>query len=195
MLLYSFFLCSFLTNPGLIVRPAGGPYNSVLDKNLDGLTSPTASGFITTDVGVGSEIPYKIIPPFKLEPTSDLMRGPNERFSDLVRVTADESGLYIFNDGVNLLFRMRLGDIVSGSKGYSILIDANQRFGSIGTYADPNYKPATSGINGNPGFELEVVLETNFRVAIYDVDGKDDAGTTPIATYPINSNSQISLSI
>lgn len=176
------------------MRPAGGPYNSVLDKNQDGFTSPTSSGFVSTDVGAGySEIPYKIVPPFKLEPTSDLMRGPNELFSDLVRLTEDESGMYIFNDGTNMLFRLRLGNIISGSKGYSILIDADGLFGASGPYADPNYKPATTGINGNPGFEIEVVLETNFRVAIYDVDGKDDAGTTAASSYGINSNSQISI--
>ncbi|MCU7547485.1 T9SS type A sorting domain-containing protein [Chitinophagaceae bacterium LB-8] len=192
-----FLLVSIITQaqtPGLIVRPAGGPYNSVLDKNQDGFTSPTNSGFVTNDVGTGySEIPYKVVPPFKLEPTSDLMRGPNTLFSDLVRISNDESGMYIFNDGTNMLFRLRLGSIISGSKGYSILIDADGLFGPSGPYADPNYKPATTGINGNPGFELEVVLETNFRVAIYDVDGKDDAGTTAYKTFPINSNSQISI--
>lgn len=190
------YINSYAQTPGLIVRPAGGSYNAVLDKNQDGFTSPTNSGFITTDVGVGnSEIPYKIVPPFKLEPTADLMRGPNDRYSDLVRIADTESGMYIFNDGTNMLFRLRLGDIVSGSKGYSILIDADGLFGATGHYADPNYRPATTGINGNPGFELEVVLETNFRVAVYDVDGKDDAGTTAYKTYGINSNSQISIAI
>jgi hypothetical protein len=189
-----FSVISHAQTPGLIIRPAGGPYNSVLDKNTDGFTSPTNSGFVTTDVGAGySEIPYKVVPPFKLEPTSDLMRGPNTLFSDLVRISNDESGMYIFNDGTNMLFRLRLGSIVSGSKGYSILIDADGLFGASGPYADPNYKPATTGINGNPGFEIEVVLETNFRVAIYDVDGKDDAGTTAASTYGINTNSQISI--
>jgi hypothetical protein len=180
--------------PGLIVRPAGGPYNAVLDPNTDGFTSPTNAGYVTTDVGTGySEIPYKIIPPFKLEPTADLMRGPSDKFTDLVRLNADESGMYVFNDGTNMLFRLRLGDIISGSKGYSILIDADQKFGASGPYADPNYQAATTGSNGNPGFEFEVVLETNFRVAVYNVDGT----STPVLlnSYAVNSNSQISLSI
>ena len=193
------FLSSYAVaqTPGLIVRPAGGPYSTVLDPDQNGFTSPTTTGFITTDVGVGnSEIPYKVIPPFKLEPTSDLMRGPNELFSDLVRLNADESGFYVFSTGganPNLLFRMRLGSIVSGSKGYSVLIDADQKFGATGPYADPNYQAATTGSNGNPGFEYEVVLETNFRVAVYNVDG----GSTPtlINSYSTASNSQISIAI
>jgi hypothetical protein len=195
--------CSILSlfvaaqTPGLIVRPTTAPYSTVLDPNGDGFTSPTNAGFITTDVGVGfSEIPYKIIPPFKVEPTSDLMRGPSDLFSDLVRLNADESGFYVFSTGgatPNLLFRMRAGNIISGSKGYSVLIDADGKFGATGPYADPNYQAATTGSNGNPGFEYEVVLETNFRVAVYNVDG----GSSPVllTSYAINAYSQISLAI
>ena len=128
-----------------------------------------------------------------MEPTSDLIRGPGGLFSDLVRTSIDESGLYVFNDGTNLLFRMRLGSIVSGSKGYSVLIDTDQKFGAAGAGADPNYQPATTGNNGNPGFELEVVLETNFRVAVYNVDGS--SAPTLLTSYGINTNSQISVSL
>lgn len=180
--------------PGLIVRPASGAGVNPLNPNGDAFTSPTAAGFITSDVGVGySEILYKTIPAFILEPTSDLMRGPGGLFTDLVRTTADESGLYVFNDGTNLLFRMRMGSIVSGSKGYSVLIDTDQKFGSSGASADPNYQPATTSSNGNPGFELEVVLETNFRVAVYNVDGASTP--TLLSTYGINTNSQISVAL
>jgi len=88
---------------------------------------------------------------------------------------------------------MRLGDIVSGSKGYSVLIDADGKMGASGAYADPNYQAATTGSNGNPGFEYEVVLETNFRVAVYNVDGS----STPVllSSYGIASNSQVSIAI
>lgn len=194
-------LCMLLTSgyavaqtPGLIVRPtppAASP--AILDPNRDGFTSLTTAGFGTNDVGAAnSEIPYRVIPPFKLEPTADLMRGPNDRFSDLVRISNDESGMYVFSDGTNLMFRLRVGDIVAGSKGYSILIDADGRMGSTGPAADPNYQAATTGINGNPGFELEVVLETNFQVSVYDVDGRSDAGAS-IANFPLNTHSQISI--
>ena len=179
--------------PGLIVRPSSGARSTVLDKNQDGFTSLTNAGFGTSDVGASnSEIPYKAVPQLQLEPESDLLRGPNKLFSDLVRSSdGTQSGLYFFNDGTNLLFRMRLGSIVSGSKGYSVLIDTDQRFGASGPYADPNYQAATTGVNGNPGFELEVVLETNFRVAIYNVDGTSTP--TLLSSYSLNTNSIVSL--
>ena len=63
------------------------------------------------------------------------------------------------------MFRFRLGGTANNSKGYSILIDTDQKFGATGPEADPNYVP------GNPGFEIEVVLRTNFGVGLYDVDG------------------------
>jgi hypothetical protein len=66
---------------------------------------------------------------------------------------------------------MRMGSVMPGSKGYSVLLDTDGKFGATGSNADPNYLPATTGTNGNPGFEIEIVLETNFRIAIYNVDG------------------------
>lgn len=60
---------------------------------------------------------------------------------------------------------------MSGSKGYSVLLDTDGKFGATGANADPNFQAATTGTNGNPGFEIEIVLETNFRIAIYNVDG------------------------
>src|SRR6478672_7339727 len=155
--------------PGIIVRPAGSNGPAVLDPNADAYTSATTSGFTANDI-TSSEIPYKVVAPVIAEPTGDLLRGPSGNFSDIVK-TVDGSGLYLFNDGANLLCRLRIGGIVSGSKGYSILIDTDSKFGATGAYADPNYQPATTGNNGNPGFELEVVLETNFQIDIYNVDG------------------------
>jgi hypothetical protein len=194
LLLFFFSLQTFAQTPGLLVRPPGGAGVTPINPNGDGFTSPTTAGFVTSDVGAGfSEIPYKTIPPFTLEPVGDLIRGPGGSFSDLVRTSVDESGLYIFNDGTNLLFRMRVGSLVSGSKGYSVLIDTDQKFGASGPGADPNYQPATTGNNGNPGFELEVVLETNFRVAVYNVDGASTP--TLLTSFGINTNSQISVAL
>ena len=175
--------------PGIIVRPAGTSGPIVLDPNADGYTSLTKAGFGLNDVTT-SEIPYKVVPPVHADPTGDLFRGASGGFSDLVK-GIDSSGFYLFNDGANLLCRLRMGGIVSGSKGYSILIDTDGKFGNIGADADPNYVPATSGTNGNPGFELEIVLETNSQVAVYNVDGT----STPVlmSTYTIPTNSQISV--
>lgn len=175
--------------PGIIVRPAGTNGPVILDPNADGYTSINTAGFGTNDI-LNSEIPYKIVPPVVAEPTGDLLRGPSGSFSDFVK-GVDGSGFYIFNDGTNFIFRLRLGSIISGSKGYSILVDTDGKMGNTGVTADPNYMPATTGNNGNPGFELEIVFETNFRIAVYNVDGT----STPIlmSSYPITSNSQISV--
>ncbi len=175
--------------PGIIVRPAGSNGPAVLDPNADAYTSATTAGFSTDDIA-SSEIPYKLVPPPIPEPTGDLLRGPSGKFSDIVK-KLDGSGFYLYNDGTNFLCRLRIGGIVSGSKGYSILLDTDSKFGNTGSYADPNYMAVTNGNNGNPGFELEIVLETNFRVAVYNVDGT----STPVllSSYTIATNSQISV--
>jgi hypothetical protein len=190
----SLFICLFpyflyAQTPGIIVRPAGGAGANAINPNGDGLTSLDNSGFDNDDIG-NSEIPYKIVLPTFTEPTGDLLRGPSGLYSDIVR-TFDGSGFYLYNDGTNFMCRLRIGGIVSGSKGYSVLLDADQKFGASGPNADPNYQAATTGINGNPGFELEVVLETNFRVAIYNVDGTSNP--VLITSYTIDSHSQVSV--
>jgi hypothetical protein len=200
--IYSFLLsacllsghAAFSQSPGYITSPAGG--NGVTPLNPDGnaFTSATTSGFTTNDI-TQSEIPYKIIKPFITEPTGDLLRGPATKYSDIVR-NVDSSGFYVYSDGTNLMFRIRIGNFVSGSKGYSALIDADSKFGASGPNADTNYKARTTGSNGNPGFEYEVVLESNFDVAIYDIEGWDGVGPkTAIHTYGITTNSQISVAL
>ncbi len=180
---------SFAQTPGIIVRPAGSNGPAVLDPDVNGYTSISTSGFDGNDIS-NSEIAYKTVPPVVSEPTGDLLRGPSGKYSDIVR-TFDGSGFYLFNDGTNFLCRLRIGGVVSGSKGYSILLDTDSKFGNTGAYADPNYQAATTGVNGNPGFELEIVLETNFRIAIYNVDGTSNP--VFITSYPISTNSQISI--
>ena len=101
--------------PGIIVRPAGTAGPAVLDPNLNGYTSIATSGFGNNDIA-NSEIPYKVIVPLLGEPTGDLLRGPSGSFSDIVK-TFDGSGFYLFTNGTNLLCRLRIGGIVSGSKG------------------------------------------------------------------------------
>ena len=187
-------LSSVLVNaqsPGLIVRPAGGPYSSVLNPNQNGYTSAAISGFINNDVAE-SEIGYKIVPPAVTEPTGDLATGPSGGFTDIVK-TVDNSGFYVYSNGVNLYFRLRIGSIISGSKGYSVLIDTDGRMGNSGAYADPDYIAPTNTTNGNPGFEYEVVYQTNFQVAVYNVAGSSNPGTP--AVYALNTHSQISVAL
>ncbi|MES2431274.1 MAG: T9SS type A sorting domain-containing protein [Bacteroidota bacterium] len=182
-------LKNFSQTSGVIVRPAGSAGPAVLDTNLNGYTSKLPTGFGADDIS-NSELSYKVVPAIIAEPTGDLLRGPSDRFSDIVK-TVDGSGFYIFNDGTNLLVRLRMGGIVSGSKGYSLLLDTDSKFGATGPSADPNYQPATTGINGNPGFELEIVYETNFRIAVYNVDGTSNP--VLLTTYPLATHSQISI--
>ena len=191
MLVIAAQLTAYTQTPGLLVRPAGTAGPLVLDPNADGYTSATASpqGFTANDI-TSSEIPYKLVPALVAEPTGDLLRGPDGKYSDIVK-TFDGSGFYLFSSAGNLLTRIRMGGIVSGSKGYSILLDTDQKFGATGPAADPNFRPRTNGNNGNPGFEFEVVYETNFRVAIYNVDGT----STPVfvTSYLLTTNAQISV--
>ncbi len=156
---------------GFINRPATiAAGRLVLDPNSDGYTSLTTTGFGNNDV-TNSEISFNAIKAYSIEPYSDLRRGPNHAFSDFVPDSAGNGVYHNFSVVQNLIFRMRLGSVMPGSKGYSILMDTDGKFGASGANADPNYIASTTGTNGNPGFEIEVVLETNFRIAIYNVDG------------------------
>ncbi|MUP43670.1 hypothetical protein FLP08_13890, partial [Gramella aestuarii] len=154
---------------GLIYKKAAGAGQTVLDPNLDGYTSKTDQGFELNDEAE-SEIAYTPLPSLgAVEPDSDLGPGPSCGFTDLVR-SDDNHTIYTYLDSnENLMFRFRLGGTAENSKAYSILIDTDQKFGSSGPNADPNYTP------GNPGFEIEVVLRTNFGVGLYDVDGRTNA--------------------
>jgi hypothetical protein len=192
LLLCLFCLQSFAQSPGQIVRPANGNGVTVLNPNGDPYSSATIAGFVNNDIA-SSEIPYKVVPPAITEPTGDIATGPAGGFTDIVK-TVDNSGFYVYSDGTNILFRLRIGNIISGSKGYSILIDTDGKMGNSGAAADPNYIAPTNTSNGNPGFEYEVVLETNFRVAVYQVDGTASPGTA-VATYALNSNAQISMAL
>jgi hypothetical protein len=193
-LILSVFLCAigFSQSPGLIIRPAGGNGVTLLNPNGDGYSSATTSGFTTNDI-TQSELPYKIVPPAITEPTGDIATGPSGGFTDIVK-TVDGSGFYTYSDGTNLFLRLRIGSIISGSKGYSVMVDTDGKIGNSGSGADPNYIAATNTSNGNPGFEYEIILQTNFQVAVYNVDGSSNPGS-PVNTYSLLTNSQISAAL
>lgn len=161
----------FAQIPGFINRQAtSAAGRAILDPNNDGYTSATTSGFGNDDVG-NAELTYNGIRAYSIEPFGDLQRGPNHGYSDFVPDNSGNGVYYRFSAAQQVMFRMRLGGIMPGSKGYSILMDTDGKFGATGPNADTNYRAATTGTNGNPGFEIEIVLETNFRIAIYNVDG------------------------
>jgi hypothetical protein len=181
--------------PGMIVKPATGAGQAVLDPDGDGYVSQKTNGvqigftIPPQDDIVQSEIPF--VPIVRPDPLSDLLRGPSGFFGDIVGV--DETGknaIMIYNDGVNLLFRFRLGGYAPNSKSYSVLIDTDQKFGFTGLNADPN------AVSGNPGFEVEVVLRTNFSVDVYNVDGAaQSTDGNRVATYSYDTNCQKSLTV
>ena len=85
-------LCSFFyqnsfsqLKPGYINRSAtvlAG--RQVLDPDLNGYSSQTTSGFGAPSDVATSEIPYKTVQSYSLEPFGDLSRGPDHNYSDFV---------------------------------------------------------------------------------------------------------------
>ncbi len=171
--------------PGLIFKPATGAGLVVLDPNADGYSSITNSGFVTND-RTESEIPFVPLVFPMVEPIGDLGPGPDCGFTDFVDSGVEDLTLSYF-DGTNLLFRMRIGIALPASKGYSVLIDTDQKFGLSGANADLN---ATSG---NPGFEIEINLQTNFGVYVYNVDGACPGA--PASSFAGETNYQKSIAL
>lgn len=182
---------SYSQSPGLIVRTPGGTGVTSLNPNGDGYSSLTTSGFTTDDIAQ-SEISYVNVPVAIIEPTGDLATGPSGGFSDIVKRT-DGSGFYLYKDATNIYFRMRIGSIVSGSKGYSALLDTDGKMGASGPNADPNYLAPGGTNSGNPGFEYEITFESNSRVAVYNIDGTSSPSL--VSSYNINTHSQISVAL
>jgi large repetitive protein len=156
--------------PGLIVEPANATGKIYLDPDGDGYVSQKTNGVQlgftnppNNDV-TQSEIPYVAI--IKPDLRGDLLRGPTGSFSEIIGV--DEAGnnaILGYNDGTNWLFRFRIDGYSTNTITYCILIDTDGKFGFTGENADPN------AVSGNPGFEIEITLTTNFHVRVWNVDG------------------------
>ncbi|GAA4354289.1 hypothetical protein GCM10023185_15920 [Hymenobacter saemangeumensis] len=186
---------------GLIFKAAtaGTPGAAVLDPNGDGYVSASSAGFSTTDLGTASELPYRYLPQVisPREPMSDLRVGPNFKFTDFADYAFPNGGHsvgFYVDANNNFMFRFRLGGAAPNSKGYSIAIDTDGKFGFSGPDADPN------AVVGNPGFEMEVLLASNFGVRLYNIDGTanpSDPGLVPgggpdgsMVELPYNSYAQ-----
>lgn len=200
--IYYVILCLFLTihitvsgqTPGLIIKPAEGAGAGLLDPDGDGYVSQKTHGVQigftippNNDV-LQSEIPYVAL--VKPDIQGDLERGPTGGFTEIVGT--DEIGnnaILTYTDGINLYYRFRLSGYAPNSKSYSILIDADGKFGFTGDNKDPDAK------TGNPGFEYEVVLETNFNVEIYNVNNTATRPATPLALASYDSNCQKSIAV
>jgi hypothetical protein len=177
--------CSLAQSPGQIVRRSSA--STVLNTNGDSYVSlPVNTGFTTNDI-TQSEISFKTIPLPFAEPVGDLATGQSGSFTDLVTSPTDKSGLMAFYDGTNLIFRLRVGGISAGAKGYSILIDADNKAGNSGSQPDPNYVAPTAQGTGNIGFEWEVLLATgnSTTVTVYETDGK--TGPNIVQAYQVTN--------
>ncbi|WP_347158156.1 beta strand repeat-containing protein [Pontibacter chitinilyticus] len=154
--------------PGFIYKAATGGGEKVLDPNGDGYVSTSKTGFTSTnDIGASvSEIPYRPLPVLETEPLGDLNTGNTGGHTDL----APPSPIQTYFDGTNVMFRLRLGGSSTASKGYSVLIDTDGKFGDLVAGGNPTTTP-------NPGFEFEVILESNFDVAVYDHRNQPSGGS------------------
>jgi hypothetical protein len=182
-LMFQFFQLRAQTK-GLIYDPATGAGQSILDPNLDGYTSFNTMGFVSNDQ-TESELPYTAVPVPSTEPTSDLGPGPDCGFTDFVDSGIEDPVLNYISPANNWLFRLRMGNTAPNSKGYSILVDTDQKFGFSGPNADPN------AVIGNPGFEFEINFQSNFGVYLYEVDGT----TSPILKASFNGHNYYQKSI
>jgi hypothetical protein len=192
-LTYLVFICVFaqlISNdvnaqtPGLIFKKASG---NVLDPNGDGYVSTSGSGFVSNDQ-TESEIAYRPLVVPSVEPVADPGPGPDCGFTDIVDSGAEDPVFSYVDGNGNFLFRFRIGNSADNSKGYSVMVDTDQKFGFSGIDADPN------AVTGNPGFEMEIVLESNFGVSLYSVDGT----TSPVqkgTTLPWESYAQKSVAL
>jgi hypothetical protein len=178
--------------PGLIIKPASAPGNSILDPDGDGYVSKKTNGVQlgftippSNDV-TQSEIPFVAL--VKPDLRGDLLRGPTGGFSEIVGVdAAGNNAILTYTNGTSLFYRFRLSGYAPNSKSYSILIDTDGKMGFTGLSPDPN------AIAGNPGFEVEIVLETNFNVKAYNVDGT--LSGVEVASYLYDTNCQKSVAV
>ncbi|MGF7140910.1 Ig-like domain-containing protein [Roseimarinus sediminis] len=152
--------------PGLIIKPATGTGAAVLDPNGDGYSSVYSTGYVANDYE-HTETELPVVTVVRPDPSGDPVKGPSGSFNDIVGTSEDgENAIFTYIDGSdNLIFRFRLDGYAPNSKTYSMLIDTDGKFGFTGADADPN------AVTGNPGFEIEVSLQTNFGVFVYNIDG------------------------
>ncbi|MGM0587392.1 MAG: invasin domain 3-containing protein [Bacteroidota bacterium] len=166
---------AYAQTKGLIFKPAQNAGTTVLDPNGDGYASETSSGFVLDDVSQ-SEISMFAMPQVEIEPINDVRTGAGGGHTDIVDNGSKQSA-FMFYDGSNLIFRVRIADQSTASKGYSFFFNTDfDVFGPKGG----NYSTT------NPGFQFEIVLETNNGVAIYDLNGESINSKTllsPIDDY------------
>lgn len=178
----------FAQTPGQIFESAAGTKPSgqlVLDPNGDGFVSQTSSGFTMLANDVPQfEIPYRSLPVLQDEPVGDVRTGASGGHTELIDGYAD-NGVFMYADDFGLYFRMRLAGTSTASKGYTFLINTEDKFDEFGKTV----------VNGNPGFQFEVTLQTgggNAGINIYD--WRDNSGNRLGTPLPLSSHHQRAIS-
>lgn len=187
-------IVSLAQTPGMIIKPAGGTGALVLDPDGDGYVSQKTNGIqlgftIPPDNDViQSEIPYVAL--VRPDVQGDLQKGPAGGFTEIVGTdAAGNNAILTYSDDNYLYYRFRLSGYASNSKSYSILIDTDQKFGFTGPNKDDN------AVVGNPGFEVEIVLETNFNVKAFNVDGSAARPSSAVESALYETNCQKSIAV
>ncbi len=188
----------FAQTPAQIFNPAV-PATNKMDPDGDGWISASGVAFVSEDGISESEMGMIPIPQYAIEPDADLQTGSNCGKTDIVDLPAGKEASYIlYNDvdgiadnGNDLLFmRIRLAQpATSGSFGYSVLLDTDEKFGFSGPNADPN------AVSGNPGFEIEVRVKTGGGPGIYVENVNGTTSGSAIVSYSIDSNYQQSYAL
>jgi hypothetical protein len=189
-ILLSFCTTYSISQKGFIYQQAtNATARGVLDPNGDGYTSLTTSGFSgTDDILTNSELQTVSLPVLFGETFGDLSTGASGGHTDLVShtVTNTHSVSVVVKTvgGIQyLIVRFRIGKASTASKGYSLLIDSDNSFG---TYLTSN----------NPGYDREIILETGNpgSIKIYKHSTSGDGGVGQVlATYNAAEYSQRSI--
>ncbi|MCW3807861.1 hypothetical protein, partial [Plebeiibacterium marinum] len=170
----------------LVLDPDGNGY---VDQASDGIGF-TSAVYGTDESNPGNDVPEFEIPmlPFPTigggEALRDIRSGPDEGFTDFSINNNGTASYYYLDDEDNFIFRFRLADFRPNAKGYTVLIDTDQKFGEGD---DPDYNST------NPGFEIAIMLRSKHEVSIIDIDGETDCGTI-VKTYSLTTNHQKSIS-
>jgi hypothetical protein len=157
--------------PGQIYKSATGVKPSgqlVLDPNGDGFVSATTAGFtMLVDDVPQFEIPFRALPVISDEPIGDVRTGASGGHTELVDGYADQ-GVFMYADDFGMYFRMRIAGNSTASKGYTFLINTEDKFDDFGKTV----------VNGNPGFQFEVTLQTGGgKAGINIYDWRDNSGS------------------
>lgn len=183
-----FSLNVFAQTRGVIYKPASSILGrKVLDPNGDGFVSATSAGFTgTEDYGAQSELKMIPLPVMGAEPTDDVSTGGSGGHTEIVSNTApNQYSCFVLYKKVEgeyyLIFRFRIGNASTASKGYSVLFDTDGIFGN--QHSDDN-----------PGFDKEVVMQTGNGggVVIYNHSG---ATATEVTRFDLDAYSQRSVAV